>query len=180
MVITSIICPFVKPAAMKEANSCSLKCPRFSMSVFARGGKCGKSLGCRYAPLTNRVGLFGADPLLERQPGMERDCICAGVRDCVCQKNDLVPLLSEAPAVDLLKSAHEELTRLGELAMAPAMFGTTPKAYCDKIRSRRWNSRGIPHANALMSDRSGRRSSYPASNRFVDCLHRRQSEVVGG
>ena len=53
------------------------------------------------------MALYGRRFILERQPGMERDRIRAGIRDCVCQKNDLILLLSEAPAVDLLKQAHE-------------------------------------------------------------------------
>ena len=36
MTITSSTCSFVKPAAMNESSSCSLKCPRFSISVLAR------------------------------------------------------------------------------------------------------------------------------------------------
>ena len=57
-------------------------------------------------PLTNHVGLFGTDSLLERQGSMERDSIRGGVRDCVCQKNDLNLLLSETVAVHLLKYAN--------------------------------------------------------------------------
>ena len=45
--------------------------------------------------------------MLERQCGMERDSISRGVRDGICQKNDLNLRLSEAAAVDLLKHANQ-------------------------------------------------------------------------
>ena len=38
---------------------------------------------------------------------MERDRISAGVRDCVCQQNDLILRLSEARAMHLPKQANE-------------------------------------------------------------------------
>ena len=38
---------------------------------------------------------------------MERDGVGTGVCDCVCKKNDLNLLLSEAAAVDLLKYSNK-------------------------------------------------------------------------
>ncbi|HMF52970.1 MAG TPA: hypothetical protein VK593_01375 [Edaphobacter sp.] len=59
------------------------------------------------ASLANRVRLFGTDSLLKCQGGMECDGIRTGIRDRVCQKNDLNLLLGEAAAVDLLKHANQ-------------------------------------------------------------------------
>jgi hypothetical protein len=77
-----------------------------------QGRKCSKSLVRGQAPHTNRSGLFSTDPLLERQGCMERDGIVGGIRDCICQENDLDLRLREAAAVDLLKHPSEGVDEL--------------------------------------------------------------------
>ena len=92
MAMTSRICSFVKPAAMNESSSCSLKCPRFSMSVFARVESAANRLSAGYAPLADRVGLFRTDPCWSASAVWNATAYVAGVRDCVCQQNNLILL----------------------------------------------------------------------------------------
>ena len=61
----------LKPAAMNESSSCSLKCPRFRISVLARVESAANRLFAGACPLANPAALFGADPLLECQCRME-------------------------------------------------------------------------------------------------------------
>ena len=60
---------------------------------------------------------------------MKRYSIRAGVRDGVSQENDLYLRLRQAAAVDLLEHTNQGIESLGELAMAPAMLGTTLNAF---------------------------------------------------
>src|SRR5580658_5346507 len=90
-VMTSRICSLVKPAARNASSSGSLRCPRFSMSVFAR---------VETAPNRRSLGTSRAR---------------AGVRDCVSQENDLNLLLGEAAAVYLLKHGSEGGKQLGRI-----------------------------------------------------------------
>jgi hypothetical protein len=58
-----------------------------------------------YASLANCGCFFRTDLLLKSQRRVECHRIRAGVRDRICQQNDLILRLGEARAMDLLKPA---------------------------------------------------------------------------